>query len=1096
MLDADPNEAAAAPASADIGFDTTPAATVNQAPDPTPAAVETGFGELDGTPAAIQPATRTAKASTGEPEDADVELDARVAALLPNKSITDWNAVSAFMANVVAWPGGRDPGYVNLHYSMPNLRDPSKGLLKGMGWPFTDITKFVERAAWVNTTAQFKDVWFCTSLQSTFGHNTKGKPKAIRLAANALKQKSIWIDCDVKAGDPKHYATEEDALKAILLFAKTVGLPTPSAIVRSGGGLHIYWISKEALSPAEWLPYASGLKQLLLANNVLCDSALTTDIARLLRVPGTLNHKPEYVPPREVTLAPLPLVMYDFAKLDFLKQFAAPMAQPAAAQHSIFADGVTAASFGKPNPFFAHLMSEPGLDAGIDKAGDKLLDPRPIFKDCGFYRDAFAKGGKDHKQDLWMYAILGTTFMENGRAYAHEISKEHTTYTPAETDALYDRKVAERRDRGLGYPQCSTIQGAGGKSCATCPHLKNGKSPLNLGYKQQASRAGATTEGTFDPSNQYEPIELTDPLLAELGPKWLEMIEADDYSADYEGDPSRAEFALVCEAIRVGIDDEAIARLLMDARRQFGAHTRDNASYRLPRIINRGRDFTIDPDLEEMNSKFFVAPIGDATRVVSMKDDPMFPGRRIIGRAQSFPAFTDLHSNKRKMWETVDKDGNSKVTKIPLGAWWLRHERRRQYDGGMAFMPQHDQDHVGDVLNTWRGFAVQPLKPEGSSGASGCHLMLDHIRLILCSGDEEHFDFFMKRLASIIQTRRRTEVALALATKIEGTGKGFYVKHVMSALLGSAHMEISNPEHLTGKHNQHLEILLSLCADEALFAGDPRHRNALYSLITEPMITVEPKFVGAYSAPNHLNIDILSNADHYVPASSSARRFFVPTVSPDRAGDFEYFRKIEAQMKNDGGYEALLYHLQHEIDLRHFDVRKVPTTVGLREQARYSRKGVDLLVETVCNDGRVPCAIDGYADCSSTNSDPTVPGSLDYMLSKSNDRDLQKPLTVKRRLISEWGCMAGDHTRIWNGNRHLACIRWPALSDLRAKFEQRHGPQTWDRADVTEWRELTDPTNIGAAATQAGSAADVTGVIEEFEQFAAQTTLDPDGADS
>jgi Family of unknown function (DUF5906) len=471
-----------------------------------------------------------------------------------------------------------------------------------------------------------------------------------------------------------------------------------------------------------------------------------------------------------------------------------------------------------------------------------------------------------------------------------------------------------------------------------------------------------------------------------------------------------------------------------------------------------------------------------------MKDDPLFPGRKIVGRAQSFPAFTDLHSNKRKTWETVDKDGASKDTKIPLGAWWLRQERRRQYDGGMAFMPQHDQDHVGDVLNTWRGFAVQSLKPEGKSGASGCNLMLDHIRQILCSGNEEHFDFFMKRLATIIQTRRRTEIALALATKVEGTGKGFYVKHVMSALLGSAHMEISNAEHLTGKHNQHLENLLSLCADEALFAADPRHRNALYSLITEPMITVEPKFIGVYSAPNYLNIDILSNAEHYVPASSTARRFFVPTVSPNRAGDFEYFRKIEAQLKIEGGYEALLYHLQHEIDLRHFDVRKVPTTVGLREQARHSRKGVDLLVETVCNDGRVPCAIDGHADCSSTNSDPTVPGSLDHMLSKSNDRELQKPLTVKRRLISEWGCKAGDNTRIWNGNRHVACIKWPALSDLRAQFEQRHGPQTWDRADVTEWCELTDPTNIGAAATPAGSAADVAGdptLNEWFAEFAA-----------
>jgi hypothetical protein len=1030
--------------SANTGFDTTPV-TVTVSPAPAPAIVETGFGDQSGAPAPAQQATPTVNtaADTGEPKDPDAD-----------KSMTDWNAVSAFMANVVAWPEfPSGPGHVGLWYSMPNTAfDPSKKVDAHnkkwfmSGWPYKDVTNFVNRVGWVLTVPnKFQDQWFCTSLQARAGKTKKGKDKAQKSSMDALKQKSIFVDVDIK-----HYAGEKEALTAILDFQKKVGLPPPSAIVHTGGGFHVYWISNTALLPHEWQPYAQGLKALLLTNNVKCDLVVTGDIARILRVPGSLNYK--YDPPRSVELLPLPLVMYDFAHLDFLKAFAGQAPAAVKEAHQLFVDDAARERF-KNGPAFT-IEGEPGLGAGIDKFGDSLLDPIPIFQQCGFLRDALVNGGKGYDQTLWMYSVLCSTFMEDGNDIAHRVSKDHPEYSEVDTQALYDRKVAERTDRGIGYLSCGAIAGAGCEVCKTCPLFQKGKSPLNLGYQEQPSRAGATTEETFNPSTQYEAIELTDPLLTELGPKWLEMIAADDYSANYGGDHSNAEFALVCEAIRVGIDDGAIARLLMDARRKFGAYTRDKPSYRLPRIINRGHDFAIDPDLADMNTKFFVAPIGDATRVVSMKDDPAFPGRKIIGRAQSFAAFTDLHSNKRKTWETADKDGVSKITKIPLGAWWLRHERRRQYDGGMAFMPQHDQEHVGDVLNTWRGFAVQALKPEGSSGASGCSLMLDHIHRILCSGNEEHFDFFIKRLASIIQTRRRTEIALALATKVEGTGKGFYEKHVMSALLGSAHMEISNPEHLTGKHNQHLENLLSLCADEALFAADPRHRNALYSLITEPMIAVEPKFIGVYSAPNYLNIDILSNADHYVPASSTARRFFVPTVSAERAGDLEYFRKIEAQMKNEGGYGALLYHLQHEIDLRHFDVRKVPTTVGLREQARHSRKGVDLLVETVCNDGRVPCAVDGHANCSSTNSDPTVPGSLDHMLSNSHDRDLQKPLTVKRRLISDWGCKAGDNARIWNGHHHIACIQWPALSDLRAKFEQRHGPQTWDRADVTEWCEI------------------------------------------
>ena len=143
MLDADPNEAGTAPASVDTGLDSMPVtATVNPAPRPAPATVGTGFGDLGETPAPVQQA-----APTVEPENADADLDARVAALLPNKSTTDWNAVSAFLAAVVPWPRSeRDPGYVNLHYSFPDRADPKIMIKKG-GDPTKDIASFMSSVA-------------------------------------------------------------------------------------------------------------------------------------------------------------------------------------------------------------------------------------------------------------------------------------------------------------------------------------------------------------------------------------------------------------------------------------------------------------------------------------------------------------------------------------------------------------------------------------------------------------------------------------------------------------------------------------------------------------------------------------------------------------------------------------------------------------------------------------------------------------------------------------------------------------------------------------------------------------------------------------
>ena len=164
-------------------------------------------------------------------------------------------------------------------------------------------------------------------------------------------------------------------------------------------------------------------------------------------------------------------------------------------------------------------------------------------------------------------------------------------------------------------------------------------------------------------------------------------------------------------------------------------------------------------------------------------------------------------------------------------------------------MPNRDEDVVNDTLNLWQGFAVAARKPDGKSGAAGCQLFLDHGLKIICSGNEAHYDYLIKREAFIAQKRIRSEIALGLRTEAEGTGKGAWCRPI-NRLYGVHAMQVQKPEHVIGKHNPHLEKVLRLTADEALFAGNPQHRNALYALITEPTVTVEPKFVDAYTTVN------------------------------------------------------------------------------------------------------------------------------------------------------------------------------------------------------------------------------------------------------
>ena len=395
---------------------------------------------------------------------------------------------------------------------------------------------------------------------------------------------------------------------------------------------------------------------------------------------------------------------------------------------------------------------------------------------------------------------------------------------------------------------------------------------------------------------------------------------------------------------------------------------------------------------------------------------------------------------------------------VPLGSYWIGSQFRRQYDGGMAFMPQCDGD-VGNKLNLWRGFGVKAVKGD-------CSKFLDFMLTIICSGNAEHFDYLVKREAFIVQKRTRSEVALGLQTREEGCGKGFYEK-TMGHLLGSHAMQLSNAAHITGKFNPHLETLLRVTADEALFVGNHEHRNALFSLITEPTLTIEPKGCGVYTAVNYLNATMLSNSEHFLPVSDTARRFFITTVSAARREDHDYFAALQKEL-DEGGYEALLYHLLEEVNLKDFNVRKVPQTEGLRKQRDQSLEPLDAWWVELLESGTL------------WGSDPNEPWRA---VSNKYQREVKsggvsvggKNYGVSTRYVTQLGLFdqarqveprlrnyTNDHklgrflSKMGCDNKQKVLRRqgwtFPLLMDCRAAWEARYPNWIWRNSDITEWQ--------------------------------------------
>src|SRR5262249_20162803 len=135
------------------------------------------------------------------------------------------------------------------------------------------------------------------SLQRECRESERGYSRAVRSSRNAVSQSSLFIDLDLKDS----YSSIDEALEAVSAFLKAIGLQA-TMIVSSGGGIHIYIGFDHPVSPEEWKPLALGLAEAAKQHGLKFDTQVTVDIARVLRVPGTKNYKPEYGDPQPVQM--------------------------------------------------------------------------------------------------------------------------------------------------------------------------------------------------------------------------------------------------------------------------------------------------------------------------------------------------------------------------------------------------------------------------------------------------------------------------------------------------------------------------------------------------------------------------------------------------------------------------------------------------------------------------------------------------------------------------------------------------------------------------------------------------------------------------
>lgn len=271
-------------------------------------------------------------------------------------------------------------------------------------------------------------------------------------------------------------------------------------------------------------------------------------------------------------------------------------------------------------------------------------------------------------------------------------------------------------------------------------------------------------------------------------------------------------------------------------------------------------------------------------------------------------------------------DGNKPVL---AAADWLRWKHREVYSG-VGFYPGPVLEVPDGHFNLWRGFAIRPVEGDWSR-------LKAHLFETVCDGKEAYFNFLLDWIANIFQEPQRKPGTCVVIKGIEGTGKSL-IKRAMRRILGSAVHSVSQPKHITGNFNAHLDHNLLLVCEEAIWSGDKAAEGVLKDLITEETITVEAKGIDAISSRNYSRLLLLTNNSWAAPAGANSRRYFVLETKAEHANDQAYFKPLFEEIDN-GGAEAMLDELlKRKIKS---NLRFAPETAALLEQREQSLSNLE-----------------------------------------------------------------------------------------------------------------------------------------------------------
>ena len=266
----------------------------------------------------------------------------------------------------------------------------------------------------------------------------------------AIKVVTIDVDC----GEDKPFPNWKAGLKALGKFIADMKLPKP-LIIKSGNGLHTYWVVERDLDRDEWTPIARAMKDAAAGQKFEIDVTKTADPSAVLRPVGTHNFK-------DPTNPKLVEVLIDggdttvAALKKALAYYFNPTNAPVKKKNNGLLDSLAARS--DMPPAVGHLVAEKCQQV------------------------QWAVENQDQVSEPFWYALIGlAAFCEEPEDTARRWSENHPGYSESATL----KKMEQWREQATGPSTCAKFEAERPIGCKGCPFAGKIGSPARLGVRYQ-----------------------------------------------------------------------------------------------------------------------------------------------------------------------------------------------------------------------------------------------------------------------------------------------------------------------------------------------------------------------------------------------------------------------------------------------------------------------------------------------------------------------------------------------------------------------------------------------------------------------------------